>query len=361
MAIRKPISNLTGTLTELPSGDGVGADYVAFTPSAAHTPLEGEAAWNQDEGTVSIGLNGGAVEYYTGQQTLYRVINQSGSAITKGTLCMYAGTVGSSGKLKVVPWDGNSDSVLIMGIALADIETENDPIEAGLGYVVGFGKVQGVNTTGSPYGETWASGDVLYAGTSGGLTKTKPAAPETKTIVASVVNSHATVGELLVRVSLASNLSNDDLVELSTLASGQVLSYDTNRFVNKSLNDAGIVGITTTQTLSAKTITNLVFDGDYTEEVFTISDGGSVDLDPSSGTIQLWTLGASRTPTATGFADGQSMTLMIDDGTAYAITWPSVTWKTDGGVAPTLNTSGFTVVQLWKVSSVLYGARVGDA
>ena len=52
---------------------------------------------------------------------------------------------------------------------------------------------------------------------------------------------------------------------------------------------------------------------------------------------------------------------MIDDGTDYTITWPTMTWKTDGGSAPTLNTSGFTVIQLWKVGSTLYGARVGDA
>jgi len=124
---------------------------------------------------------------------------------------------------------------------------------------------------------------------------------------------------------------------------------------------SAIVTLSGTQTLTNKTITNLVIDGDYTEEVFTITDGGSVDLDPSNGTVQVWTLGASRSPTASSFASGQSMTLMVDDGSAYAITWPSVTWKTDGATAPVLNTSGFTAIQLWKVGATLYGARVGNA
>lgn len=122
-----------------------------------------------------------------------------------------------------------------------------------------------------------------------------------------------------------------------------------------------IVTPAATQTLTNKTVTNVVFDGDYTEEVFTITDGASVDLDPSNGTVQVWTLGASRSPTASSFASGQSMTLMVDDGSAYAITWPSVTWKTDAGNPPALTTTGFTAIQLWKVSTVLYGARVGDA
>lgn len=124
----------------------------------------------------------------------------------------------------------------------------------------------------------------------------------------------------------------------------------------------GNVGFgTDTPTQKLDVVGGIKWTGSTNENVYTITDGASVDLDPSNGTIQLWTLGASRSPGATGFASGQSMTLMIDDGDAYTITWPSVTWKTDAGVAPTLNTTGYTVVQLWKVSTTLYGARVGDA
>jgi hypothetical protein len=124
-----------------------------------------------------------------------------------------------------------------------------------------------------------------------------------------------------------------------------------------------IVGTTDTQTLSAKTLEKVILNDGYTEEVFAVSDGATVDLDPNNGSIQTWTLGASRTPGQANWAAGQSITLLIDDGSAYAITWStlSVVWKTDGGVAPTLNTTGFTVIVLWKVSTTIYGARVGDA
>lgn len=96
------------------------------------------------------------------------------------------------------------------------------------------------------------------------------------------------------------------------------------------------------------------------ESVYTITDGASVDISPANGGIQVWTLGANRTPTATNFAEGQSVTLMIDDGTAYAITWTSISPTWVGGVAPTLATSGFTVIELWKRSTVIYGALVGN-
>jgi len=51
---------------------------------------------------------------------------------------------------------------------------------------------------------------------------------------------------------------------------------------------------------------------------------------------------------------------MIDDGSAYTVTWPTITWVNNAGAAPTLATSGYTVVAMWKVGSTLYGALVGD-
>lgn len=102
--------------------------------------------------------------------------------------------------------------------------------------------------------------------------------------------------------------------------------------------------------------TNASFGGAITEEVFALT-GTTPALAPEQGTIQTWTLTGNSTPTDS-FSAGQSMTLMVDDGTAYTITWPSVTWV--GGTAPTLATSGYTVVELWKVGSTLYGAHVGD-
>lgn len=118
--------------------------------------------------------------------------------------------------------------------------------------------------------------------------------------------------------------------------------------------------LSATQTLTNKTLTDPTIIGTITEDVFTITDGASVDINPSNGSIQLWTLGASRTPTATSFIAGEAVTLMINDGTAYTVTWTSVPVTWVGGTAPTLATTGYTVIELWKVGSTIYGSRVGQ-
>jgi len=115
-----------------------------------------------------------------------------------------------------------------------------------------------------------------------------------------------------------------------------------------SINSSGVTSIAGDLTLG----------GAIDETVHPLS-GTSVALDPANGTIQTHTLSGATTYTDS-LSEGESITLMIDDGTAYTITWPTTTWVNNGGSAPTLATTGYTVIALWKVSTTLYGALVGD-
>ena len=121
---------------------------------------------------------------------------------------------------------------------------------------------------------------------------------------------------------------------------------------------SGVVTPTSTDTLSNKTVVAPVITGTIVEDVYAIS-GTTPALDPANGSVQTWTLTASSTPTDS-LTSGEAITIMINDGTAYTITWPTITWVNGGGTAPTLATSGYTVIALWKVSTTLYGALVGD-
>ena len=86
--------------------------------------------------------------------------------------------------------------------------------------------------------------------------------------------------------------------------------------------------------------------------------GISTTLDPGSGGIQYRTLTANTTFTA-AFATGESLTLRLNGGDIYTVTWPTMTWITSAGnVAPTLNGTNDVLV-FWQYSGSLYGAYAG--
>lgn len=112
------------------------------------------------------------------------------------------------------------------------------------------------------------------------------------------------------------------------------------------------VTLTGVQTLTNKTITEIVY---------TLT-GTTPALSATNGSVQTWTLTANSTPT-NSLTSGQSIILGINDGTAYSVTWPSVTWTKVGGsgTAPTLTATGSTWVVLWMVGATLYGSLLGSA
>jgi len=120
----------------------------------------------------------------------------------------------------------------------------------------------------------------------------------------------------------------------------------------------GDLGTLAFQDSDSAIIKNVSLTGAYTETVFEVT-GTTPALSPENGTIQTWDLSGNSTPTAGTWDEGMSLTLLIDDGSSRTVTWSSlsVTWV--GGSAPTLATSGYTVIQLFKVESTIYGALVG--
>ena len=123
-----------------------------------------------------------------------------------------------------------------------------------------------------------------------------------------------------------------------------------------------LAAIGTKVAASGGTASGLTLANGYTEGVFAVT-GTAPALSPANGSIQTWALTANSTPTAGAWASGQSMTLMVDDGTARTISWSSLApvWITGGGAPPILKDTGYTPILLWKIGTVMYAARPGDA
>jgi len=121
----------------------------------------------------------------------------------------------------------------------------------------------------------------------------------------------------------------------------------------------GGTGVTTsTGTGNVMLSSNPTITG-YTESVVTLATSGSIAFSITSGTVQ--SCAASDTVTFTdSLSSGQSISLLLTNGSTYTINWPTTTWVTAAGnTAPTLSASNTLV--FWKISSTLYGALVGKS
>lgn len=238
----KLIQNSGVTISD--TNDVAGVDSFAFDTTAAFSlTTQGQMAWNADEETVDIQLNGFAL--HTGEHVVYHVKNQTLSTIAKGVPVMFAGTDGSSGKLLIQPWNGTGPSTYFMGLTAEELSVDEE------GFVIAFGKLRGIQTNGGNYGQTWVNGDIIHAGTStGSLTNVAPAAPNPHIEVCAVVNAHATNGTLFIRPTLGSNIKDDEGVTITSLTSGQILVANSAGTVFENKSVSGDATLTNTGALT---------------------------------------------------------------------------------------------------------------
>jgi len=196
---------MLATAPVIQNNNSVVTDYIDLPEDGPHVTQARRVQWNQDDGTMDVGLYGGSV-LQVGQELMYYAKNTSGGLIANGTPVMFTGTVGSSGKLTFGPAvaDGSVLADYMMGVATQDIA------DNAFGYVTNFGLVRGFNTTGAPYGEVWADGDLLYfdPATPGTWTNVQPQAPNIDVPVAVVVNAGSGgSGSIFVRMTVAESLA----------------------------------------------------------------------------------------------------------------------------------------------------------
>ena len=333
---------------------GNGTTWVAESGATARTSLG-----------LAIGTNVQA--YDAGLQSISGLTTSADQMIYTTALDTYATTSLTAAGRAILDDADASAQRTTLGLAIG---TNVQAYDAELTAIAGLAVTDGNIIVGN--GTTWVAESGATARTSLGLgtgdspTFTAVTAGQVDVTAQGDVRFQDTTGGEYVALQGPGTVATSYTLTLPTADGTNGQAVVTNGSGQLSFSD--VVTPTGTQTLTNKTLTDPAIIGAILEDIFTITDGAAFEIDPGNGTIQLITLGASRTPKATNFANGESVTLMVDDGSAYTLTWTDATfggsgvvWKTDGGSAPTLNTTGYTIMVLFKVGGQVYGARVGDA
>jgi hypothetical protein len=205
---------------------------VQFDTAYTGTTAEARLSWNSTDGTLDLGMKGGAVTQQIGQETYYPpVVNKTGGILYEGTLVMINPSQPTFGnRLNVVRSiaDGSLPSYVLVGVLTQDIGNNGE------GFATWFGYVRQLNTSTletnliKPVGETWVSGNILWANPSlnGGYTNVEPSAPNLKVPVAAITNVNGPNVTLLVRPTLTPRLNDLNNVQTSGQTNGDILVYN---------------------------------------------------------------------------------------------------------------------------------------
>lgn len=131
--------------------------------------------------------------------------------------------------------DSDANSADTIGVVYENIDNNQS------GRIVVIGEITGINTTGSIQGESWSDGDLLFLSpsTPGGITTTRPTAPNHGVVLGYVVYSHVNQGKIYIKIDNGYEIGELHNCYLPSPTNNQGIfwSSGTTRYENKSLSD----------------------------------------------------------------------------------------------------------------------------
>ena len=305
------ITSMTGVTGGISS-----PDYIQFDTAYATALTAGQLGWDGNN-TLGLGMAGGNVTQHIGEDQFFYY--KASSAVTKGQVVMFTGAVGASGVPTGAPATGIADGTYIMGIAAETVATN------GFGLVQTFGTLRNVDTS------TYADGEILWynPAVTGGLTATKPSAPNVKVQMAAVINGGSSGGgTILIRIDSGSQLGGTDSnVQIGTPTSGNTLIYDAVAGYWKNADISAGTGVSVTNGAGSITVANT----------------GVTSLTASTG---ISVSGSTGGVTVTNTAPDQTVSLTAGTGISTSGTYPNFT------ITNTAPSSGGTVTSVGGTGTV---------
>jgi hypothetical protein len=189
-----------------------GAVIIDTTKTPTSAP--GKLYWDGG-GTVNLGLAGGNVDVALGENLVSYVTNAEATTLAIGEVVYVYSSVGNRISVKRASNLTEGSSSKTLGIVAESIAANNP------GFIIVRGIVEKQTLSG------YTEGAALYLGaTAGTFTATKPSAPNHLVALGWVVRANNGNGQIYVNVQNGFELEELHNVAISSVANGQVLTYD---------------------------------------------------------------------------------------------------------------------------------------
>lgn len=206
------------------------SDTLRLDTLATSTNAVGKMCWNDTEGTIDLGFKGGNIIAPFGQSVFQRVSNTSGSNIGRAVVVKMSGAQGNRTTIALANASTEADSSKTYGLTAEAINDNQS------GFIITEGLLMNMDTS------SLTEGAIVWLSTSsGGMTTTRPAAPNHGVMVGLCVKQHASTGILFVKVQNGYELEELHNVYIDSVSDGQALVWDSanNYWKNGTVSGGG--------------------------------------------------------------------------------------------------------------------------
>lgn len=175
----------------------------------------GEMRWNDTDGTLEFLMKGGNVSLQLGQEQVAYVKSSTNGGLEKGKVVYIAGSDGSNKTAAYAQANSEVGSSVTFGVMAETVTGGNKA------FCITFGLLRDVDTSALTEGAIiWLSPSVA-----GGMTTTKPVAPDHLVQIGYCIRSHANNGVVFVSIKNGYELDELHNVKITNPQDGQVLKY----------------------------------------------------------------------------------------------------------------------------------------
>lgn len=218
-------------------------DYIDWDENPAATGLTRRMEWNPADDTLNLHHSDGVTQQM-GQELYGRIFNNTGVTIPNGA-CLGINPATSSYVLFVA--NGTLSPITIVGVTTQDIPNNT------FGRITVWGRVRDLDTSGTPFGEVWTAGQILYVSPTiaGGFTNVKPTAPNLSMPIAQVLVVSATIGQIAVRPTIEQQLFYGQFVKTADQVPSAANTANAITWSSSLIANGVTIGGTTSQIIVA--------------------------------------------------------------------------------------------------------------